>query len=299
MEEHVFSSYGPTIDEQLAKIGDKGIYFIAIQSLVGFDTDTPFAFTVKHSTTYDSNEPNDNILRANVYQNSIDHSGIIDNSFDIDWMTLLLDEDKVINTYLDNPSKAPYRLDIFDNNLNFITSLNENESHTINLNSGQYYIRVLPITTAFDDTSFYTLTMEEVAPTKNPVRTTISHIESDGGVEGFIDYGYGKMWRVKSNITIHGQLLDVDGIGVPNHPVETLIQVVLNEKQYSNSVTTDSNGNYSIQVSKLSPAVGKYSFFTGSHQHLYDIIPIVFTSNGQLLESDISMLYHFGYSYYR
>ncbi|MCM3763141.1 hypothetical protein M3212_20700 [Alkalihalobacillus oceani] len=48
LEEQLSSTYGPALDEQIARISDEGIYFIAIQSWQGFDINNPFAFIVQH-----------------------------------------------------------------------------------------------------------------------------------------------------------------------------------------------------------------------------------------------------------
>ena len=81
-------------------------------------------------------------------------------------------------------------------------------------------------------------------------------------------------------------LLDGNGAPVPN----AKITKVLNKRIYTGfGTTTDSNGYFTIEFPSIQVAV----------YHYFDIIPIVFLSNGKVLNSNADSLYHFAYSIYR
>lgn len=297
--EQTSSTYGPNMNEQVAKISDGGIYYIAVDAWQGFDVNNPFAFIIQHSPIYDNNEPNDNIWQANVYTNSINLTGTIDNDFDVDWFIFSLEKESVLNTRLSNPANSTYQLDIFDANLNYLASFSENQDYNnYRFQAGTYYMRVIPVS-SYDANTNYTLTVQESTPSlTNPVRAEITSINSDGGVEGYIDYGEGKKWRIKTNITINGKLLDEHGLGVPNTKVEFTVTARLNNREHSDYSYTDANGNFSVPIFDISPAIGEYSYSTGRNMHLYDIVELKAESNQNVLILNETSLYHFAYSYY-
>lgn len=95
LEDQVYSTYGPSMNEQVATLTTGGIYFIAIDSWNGYDNTNPFAFIVTHSPSFDNNEPDDNIWQATIYSTTFNHFGTIDNEFDQDWIILSLINSKI------------------------------------------------------------------------------------------------------------------------------------------------------------------------------------------------------------
>ncbi|RFA33516.1 hypothetical protein CAI16_14350 [Virgibacillus dokdonensis] len=74
---------------------------------------------------------------------------------------------------------------------------------------------------------------------------------------------------------------------------------VRNDKVYMESSTTDRNGNFIIEIPSIQEAAGKYAYTAPASHHYFDIIPIVFLSNSNVLDSNENSLYHFAYSTYR
>ncbi|MCR6112154.1 Ig-like domain-containing protein [Bacillus sp. A301a_S52] len=294
LENQLSSTYGPGMNEQLAQISDGGIYFVAVSSWEGYDENTPFYFTVLHSSDYDSQEPDDNIWQATLYNNEIQVNGTVDNEFDLDWKMLSLDEEKILNTRLAHNADASYQLDIFDMNLNLLASFSDNQSYNNYVfPEGDYFIRVAS-TSSYDAMEAYNLSMTEAGPP--PSRVNVTRIDSDGGVQGYIDYGYGNFWRIRSNITIHGQLLDNNGNPVANAPVEFTVIREINNTPISGASTTDSDGNFSVNINNIGPAAGYLSYYTGYRIHYFDLIPLIASSNSVQLQSNESGVYHFAYS---
>ncbi|AUJ24147.1 carboxypeptidase-like regulatory domain-containing protein [Virgibacillus dokdonensis] len=297
LEEVVTSSYGGGKNEQLSKLTEGGIYYIAVNSVSGADPNSPFAFLVQHSPSYDQNEPDDNIYQASAYLNNIYLSQTIDNGYDMDWIIFQVDEEKTFTVNLNNPSSANYQLDIFDPELNALAGLGDNTNYSIVFPAGTYLLRVQSTSLEHDADQKYTLDIREKA--KEGTSVVISNISTDDNVEGYIDYGYGYKYRIKNFINVKGQLFDENGITVPNANVEARIVAVRNDKVYMESSTTDRNGNFIIEIPSIQEAAGKYAYTAPASHHYFDIIPIVFLSNGNILDSNENSLYHFAYSMYR
>ncbi|NWO14191.1 carboxypeptidase-like regulatory domain-containing protein [Virgibacillus sp.] len=297
LEEVVTSSYGSGKNEQLSKLTEGGIYYIAVNSVSGADPNSPFALLVQHSPSYDQNEPDDNIYQASAYLNNIYLSQTIDNGYDMDWIIFQVDEEKTFTVNLNNPSSANYQLDIFDPELNALAGLGDNTNYSIVFPAGTYLLRVQSTSLEHDADQKYTLDIREKA--KEGTSVVISNIGTDDNVEGYIDYGYGYKYRIKNFINVKGQLFDENGIIVPNANVEARIVAVRNDKVYMESSTTDRNGNFIMEIPSIQEAAGKYAYTAPASHHYFDIIPIVFLSNGNVLDSNENSLYHFAYSTYR
>lgn len=295
LEDQVISSYPAGFNEQVAKIADEGIYYVAVSSNQGYDVNNQFLFTVKYSEVYDNNEVDDNIWTAKNYTGTVNHAGTIDNLFDEDWLTLTLTEAEALNTRLSNNASdtTDYQLDIFDASLNYLAGFTQDENfNNITFSAGTYYLRIAS-SSSFDATKNYQLIMNK---SDGPAyRSKITKIGSDGGVEGFIDYGYGRKWRIKNNITIEGTLVDQYGSAVPYANIEFYIQGDLNNKIYGEGGITDGSGKYSIDM-YIGHSIGKYMFNAPVSRHYFDIIPIKAMSGNTLLKMDDSSLYHFAYS---
>ncbi|WP_121641321.1 carboxypeptidase-like regulatory domain-containing protein [Virgibacillus sp. Bac330] len=297
LEEVATSSYGGGKNEQLSKLTEGGIYYIAVNSVSGADPNSPFALLVQHSPSHDQNEPDDNIYQASAYLNNIYLRQTIDNGYDMDWIIFQVDEEKTFTVNLNNPSSANYQLDIFDPELNALAGLGDNTNYSIVFPAGTYLLRVQSTSLEHDADQKYTLDIREKA--KEGTSVVISNIGTDDNVEGYIDYGYGYKYRIKNFINVKGQLFDENGITVPNANVEARIVAVRNDKVYMESSTTDRNGNFIIEIPSIQEAAGKYAYTAPASHHYFDIIPIVFLSNGNVLDSNENSLYHFAYSTYR
>ncbi|WP_331806027.1 carboxypeptidase-like regulatory domain-containing protein [Virgibacillus dokdonensis] len=221
----------------------------------------------------------------------------IDNGYDMDWIIFQVDEEKTFTVNLNNPSSANYQLDIFDPELNALAGLGDNTNYSIVFPAGTYLLRVQSTSLEHDADQKYTLDIREKA--KEGKSVVISNIGTDDNVEGYIDYGYGYKYRIKNFINVKGQLFDENGITVPNANVEARIVAVRNDKVYMESSTTDRNGNFIIEIPSIQEAAGKYAYTAPASHHYFDIIPIVFLSNGNVLDSNENSLYHFAYSTYR
>lgn len=297
IEQVAFSTKGPTQYEQLSHIAKAGYYFVQVSSYQGFDTTNPFTLFNGLSDSYDSNEPDDNPwLAKDKGATSFISTQNIDNSFDEDWTKVTLTAQSKMNLRLDNTSAyGTYQLRLFNANLVSQGTLAQNTNGQVTVPAGTYYLQVLAPSN-FDLTTPYKLSVNY--QTADVSRVTVSDITTDGGVYGFIDYGQGKMWRVKSNIVITGRALDATGNPVGNAIITTNITTVLNKKVITASATTDAYGNFIMPVYINNPGVGNYSFQSSRYRHYYDIVPIQFFNNNKQLTSSISTLYHFAYEIY-
>ena len=290
-----YSQKGNGQYEQLSHVADPGYYFVLVQSYVGSDTVNPFTLYVGLSDSYDANEPDDNPWFAkNQGSKTFSSSQNIDNFLDEDWTKISLPRNAPVRLLLNNPSAyGEYRLDLYDANLNSLGYLGQNSQGQVQLPAGDYYIRVWA-PSSFDLTTPYTLSVSY--QTADVTRVSISNIASDGGVQGFINYGYGDKWRIKNNITISGRAFDASGNPVANAPVTAALRVTINQQIFQASTTTDSLGYFSVSLNNLTSAAGNYSYYNnGLSIHYYDIIPIVFFSGDKQVSANIDSLYHFAY----
>ncbi|WP_139488518.1 peptidase [Brevibacillus dissolubilis] len=294
LEEQVSSVYLAGQNENLSKIATPGYYFIAVNSASGFDAANPFAFIVKHSSQYDAAEPDDNAYYAKAKSDKFSVSQTIDNDFDEDWIKYNVTTATNFAVQLTNNGSGAYRTDILDTNLNVLATLNQNTRYNIGFPQGTFFIRVIS-TTSVSPTQVYTLSS---AQTTVPSQISVSRISSDGGVEGYINYGYGSMWRIYRNITVTGQAKTASGTPAYNAPVTIRIIARLNNTVHLGTAITDSYGNFSIPISNITPARGDYSFYASASTHYYDIIPIDGYYGNTRLSMNVSSLYHFAYSMY-
>lgn len=290
-----YSQRGSGQYEQLSHVAGPGYYFVLVQSYVGSDTVNPFTLYLGVSDTYDANEPDDNPWFAkNQGSTTFSSRQNIDNFLDEDWTKISLPRSAPVRLLLNNTSAyGVYRLDLYDGNLGSLGYLDQNTQGQVQLPAGDYYIRVWA-PSSFDLTTPYTLSVSYQAA--DVARVSINNITTDGGVQGFIDYGYGDKWRIKNNITISGRAFDASGNPVANAPVTAALRVTINQQIFQASTTTDSLGYFSISLNNLTPAAGNYSYYNnGLSIHYFDIIPIVFFSGDKQVTANINSLYHFAY----
>lgn len=216
----------------------------------------------------------------------------IDNEFDADWSYLTVSSSRSLVVNMRALSKN-YKIDFFDTKLNYLLTLEPNSSYNISFSAGQYYIRVTPISMDVLNKE-YVFSIQE--PISSNAKATITSITSDGGVEGKIDYGYGRFWRIKSNIVVHGQLKNANGTIAKNAPVTVELWRTINNTKYSNKGYTDGAGNFSIPVNNIGPSAAEYSYYNISSMHYFDIIPFRVSAGGTQVISSDDLLYHFAYS---
>lgn len=144
LENQFTSNYGPTMNEQLSYIVEPGYYFICINSYNGFDTANPFLFITNFSTQYDLAEPDDNINYAPVKEGTnLQLTQSIDNDFDVDWIQVNMTTNATVYLALNNvPQDKTYKMDIFDNNLKGLGTLEQNKSYNLALTEGNYFFRI-------------------------------------------------------------------------------------------------------------------------------------------------------------
>jgi len=288
------SIYYGTAYENLSAIGEKGIYFIRVNSAQGFDDQNQYIFEAISSSQYGKNEPDDNIYQAKPYSSSLSIVDTIDNDFDEDWSSLQLNSDtNGVLSFQNSSTKGTYEVRVYDDSLSLIATLKNTNSLTKKFPKGTYYMRVLSLAGS-DSTATYNLNFAN----KDSVITkaTITDISSDAD-GGYMDYGYGKMWRVHYDMTVKGTAYNQYGNPVANQSITAGAKVVINGKLCTGTGTTDANGNFSIAI-HLGPASGNYSYDASRSTHYYDIIPFAMaTSNGNI-STNVSSLYHFAYSMY-
>lgn len=294
LEQVSYSAKGVGQYELLSHVATPGYYFISVTSYQGADTSNPFTLFTTLSDSYDANEPDDNPFFAKDRGTApFTSQQNIDNFLDEDWTKITLNAQSKVNLLLSNPSSnGEYVIQLWNANLQNLGSLQQNANGQITLPAGSYYVQVYAPST-FDLTTPYTLHVDyQNAAIK---RVAVSEITSDRGVQGFIDYGQGKKWRVGYNITVKGRALDATGTPVANGIVSVTVQTRVASKVVTVEAITDSLGYFSAPM-YIGPAAGQYSYRGPVSTHYYDVIPITFRNNGALLNADISTLYHYAYS---
>ncbi|MFD1886072.1 carboxypeptidase regulatory-like domain-containing protein [Paenibacillus wenxiniae] len=294
LEQVSYSAKGAGQYELLSHLATSGYYFISVTSYQGADTTNPFTLFTTLSDSYDQNEPDDNPFFAKdrgtapfISQQNID------NLLDEDWTKITLNAQSKVNLRLNNTSaNGSYVIQLWNANLQNLGSLTQNTDGQITLPAGSYYIQVYAPST-FDISTPYTLSVNYQSAAIT--RVAISEITSDRGVQGFIDYGYGKKWRIGYNIVVKGRAFDATGNPIGNGIVTVGVQTRVGNKTVVVNGNTDSLGYFSIPMD-IGPAAGQYTYRGPVSTHYFDIIPIVFLSNNKQLNADINSLYHYAYS---
>lgn len=282
------------MDEQVSRIAPAGIYYLAVNTVSGFDASNPFYFTVVQSSVYDSAEPDDNYVYAKAKTSAFTVSQTIDNAFDEDWIKFTVSTAKQYTISFNNPAAGTtYQVNIYNQNLNQLATINQNSSGTYNMSAGTYYFRVLS-TSSFNASQPYTFSVSNAASV-----VTVTSITSDPNVSGYMTYGYGNKYRIQNYITVTGSARDSSGNAAANVPITVSIRTVLNNLLYTATTTTNSSGGFTATISNIQPGVGLYGYDNWVSYHYFDIIPIQFSSNNAVLSSNETTLYHFAYQIYQ
>ncbi|PWK14253.1 hypothetical protein [Tumebacillus permanentifrigoris] len=143
LENEIDSTYGPMTNEQLATVTQApGYYYICVNSYQGFDATNLFYLNLILSSSYDTNEPNDNAMQANVKPGTFSLDGSIDNLNDVDWMSYTVTQDTKVNLYLSNSGAGTFKFDILNQSLQGLGTIPQNGSYYAILPKGSYYFRV-------------------------------------------------------------------------------------------------------------------------------------------------------------
>ncbi|MGE6226271.1 Ig-like domain-containing protein [Paenibacillus chitinolyticus] len=292
------SSYGPQSNEQISRIAPAGIYFLAVSAYTGFDANTSYYFTVVESPSYDAAEPDDNIWHAQQKTDSFTVSGrTIDNSLDVDWIKYTVTAAKSFHIKLANSAPGTtYQLQIFNQNLGSLGTVDQNKDVDASLTPGTYYLRVVSLN-SFNATVPYSLTFSEY---KAPASVEIVSIKSEPNIDSGerINYGRGDKWRIQNYMTVTGIARDASGAPAYNASVSVFIEALRNNQLYSGTAVTDSNGRFTLTINGIQAASGRYAYSGYVSTHYYDIIPMWVYSGGTQLNANDNSLYHFAYSIY-
>jgi len=155
-----YSLYSGSTMENLSAIGDSGFYFLrVVPQTAATEADAVYFFMISLITECDACEPDDMPAFAAEYSNSIDVNNTIDNMYDQDWSKLTVSTGGTHIVSLSNiPDECTYNMYIFDSSLNFVAgmSCSENKVGTVNLESGDYYVKVAS-TTGYSTSQSYNL----------------------------------------------------------------------------------------------------------------------------------------------
>lgn len=155
-----YSIYSDSTMENLSAAGESGFYFLrVVPETAATEADAVYFFMVSLITEYDDCEPDDMPAFAVEYSNSINVDNTIDNMYDQDWSKLTVSTGGTHIVSLSNiPDDCTYGMYIFDSSLNFVAgmSCSENKVGTIDLQAGDYYVKVASVT-GYSTTQSYNL----------------------------------------------------------------------------------------------------------------------------------------------
>jgi hypothetical protein len=142
LENPVFSQYGPGDDEQVSMLVEPGYYFIRTHSYQGYDANASYLFEARLSTSPDENEPDDNAFQAPLLPSTLTLNGTVDNDYDQDWFLYNVTEPSRVYFNLQNSGASTYQLNIFNNSLAYLGSVNQNGYYSAVLGPGTYAFQV-------------------------------------------------------------------------------------------------------------------------------------------------------------
>lgn len=272
------SKYSDGALEQLSYIADEGYYFIAVNSVSGFNANNQFAIALTYSDTYDNYEANDNFNNSTVIpekQSSI--LGSIDNDFDIDWYQITVSEKKPVYISLNNDNKEmSYSLDVYDASFNLLTTINQNQYATATLPEGKYYLKI-GSSKGHDSASSYLVRfiLYDDISTAKPVSKIPIDIKDSIDNELDCNWNY---FKINSSIMFDGQISNRSNkckckLEIYKLTDDSKLQLLftLNQNQYNN-FTLDA-GIYFMKVSAVEgydPDV-QYNIYLYQYQPNIDI----------------------------
>lgn len=278
-------------DEHVARMIEEGVYFVLVNGYSGYDANHSFRLGVGYSNNLDSAEIDDHFNASTAVSVPFSVTGTIDNAYDHDYIKFTVtEESKMAFSVVNNGSSGnAYRMNLYNGAGISLGYVPEGYQGTVTLSAGNYYARMYATAYGGDDTSTYTVTgtIEEIPASAARVNVTKAG-------DAFIDYGYGKFWRISNSAVVTGTAYDASGYPIANANIEIQVDVVPGNTTRVASGTTDSQGNFSINL-YLGYGLGQNKYDSGVSYHYYDIVPIRFYSNGTRITSNISYIYHFAY----
>lgn len=280
--------------EHFAYMAEEGIYFVAVRSYSGYDSENPYTLGVVLSTYYDAQEVDDRAQDAYVLTAPQFHvTGTIDNQFDVDVQKYTTPISGKFTILLENnqTSANVYQVDMFNANGVKMAELEQNQNYYFNyLPSGTYYFRVYCKSFSGDYRSTYTLS-GDVRKTASSVVVT----HAGDAEEPIRDYIDGPYWRVYGDSYVEGIAYDIYGNVMSDADIEIDVVVKYGNQTVPAYGRTDSQGKFKIKLS-LGKGVGEYNYYNqGISIHYYDIVEVSFRSNGKEIDADIDHFYHFAY----
>lgn len=277
--------------EHFSCMVNEGIYFVLVNSYLGYDAFNQYSLGVVLSTSFDELEANDRIQDASVLSDiEFNTVGTIDNQFDVDIYKFTVESKGTIYISFTNNGSLQniYAADILNTNGVKLEQLEQNKSFYADLLPGTYYFKVYCSTFGGDYTSTYTLKGDV---RRNAARVEVTHA---GDAElPIVDYVDGPYWRVYSTSYVEGIAYDANGYIIPNADVTIKVKVELNKVDKIASGRTDSQGKFKIKLN-LGPGAGIYNYYNqGISIHYYDIVDVSFLSNENAIPGNIDKFYHF------
>ncbi|MCM1103946.1 MAG: Ig-like domain-containing protein [Clostridium sp.] len=280
--------------EHFAYMAEEGIYFVAVRSYSGYDSENQYTLGVVLSTYYDAQEVDDRAQDAYILEApQFCVTGTIDNQFDVDVQKYTTPISGKLTIMLENDQSSQniYQVDMFNANGVRMAELEQGKNYYFDyLPSGTYYFRVYCRSFSGDYRSTYTLS-GDVRRTASSV--TVTH--AGDAEEPISDYIDGPYWRVYGDSYVEGTAYDANGNVVSDADIEIDVTVKSNGQTIPAYGRTDSQGNFRIKLS-LGRGVGEYNYYNqGISIHYYDIVEVSFRSNGKEIDANIDHLYHFAY----
>lgn len=159
-------TYSEYVDssEHLSYVGsstDTGYYWLLVNPYVASNPEESYTMRIDTVSTFDSHEPNDNIIQSKNFTNKINTTGTIDNALDVDWYSLTLPASGEYSVSLNNvPSGNTYRVNVYNGSQEFVGYFNSTDTKTVRVagtSKETYYFEVLSSNGTYNAASSYNL----------------------------------------------------------------------------------------------------------------------------------------------
>lgn len=303
--QQVDSNLPAGMNEQISKNAVlPATWYAAVKSTSGADSANPFTLNWFMSGAPDAREPDDSPAQASAFPYSVNTAakiqGTHDHGEDWDWYKYTVPTAGLFKFMTSQGFDAVGKplphgnptAEVYDKNFKLLTTVPPLKIvYDYPMLAGDYYIKVYSATKSAGFA--YTLWAAAKAPV-TAAKVAISNVSSEGGVQGFINYGQGQKWRVKGAIGISGKALDASGNPVPNAELAVEVRPKFNSTPVTANAISGADGSFTLNLS-LPPAIGQYSYNNTISMHYYDIIPLSFKSAGKAITANIADFYHFAY----
>lgn len=257
------SEHPSATEEQLSFVSQPGEYMFEVADIPETST-ANYNFIVTTTDNFDANEHDDNFWQARIQTQYETVQGTIDNNFDKDFIQFNVNQTETVTFSIIG---GDYTARLYFDNGTEAFLINSNSLARLTLPAGVYFWEISSPSESVNPATTY-----EFGQRKDINRITLNFASDEqAGYSRRVDWGEGTFFPFRLNATVSGTAMDEFGNPIADTRLLFEVESSINGVQsLAGIATTDSNGNYSIDISSPVGA-GEFTRPGGALTYVYDV----------------------------